>query len=377
MSGLFIYKIWKIVQCPVTKQCDFATWFHRPYTFKVQTTPAPMDQYDLITRNLAEVITESQLRQVIEKPNPSIYWGTTPTNSPSIAYFFPLKKIADFLQAKLAVKILIADVHAALDGVSWELIEHRSVYYEHVIKTMLSALQVPLDTLEFVRGRDIQLSPKYAEDLLKLSTYATVHDATKASSEVVKQQDNPKLSGLIYPLMQALDEEYLGVDIQFGGVDQRKIFMFAREYMPKIGYSARVELMNPMIPGLVGEKMSSSVASSKIDVLDDEQTLQNKMKKADFDPQHLNNGVLGLVQYLLFPLFAENKLDNQFTIQRPEKFGGTIAFSSFESLKEAIQTNQVHPLDIKQTTARYLNELLKPIQDNKQLIELHKQAYPQ
>jgi tyrosyl-tRNA synthetase len=30
-------------------------------------------------------------------------------------------------------------------------------------------------------------------------------------------------------LFQALDEEHLGVDAQFGGVDQRKIFTFAEK----------------------------------------------------------------------------------------------------------------------------------------------------
>jgi tyrosyl-tRNA synthetase len=45
----------------------------------------------------------------------------------------------------------------------------------------------------------------------------------------VKQSSNPLLSGLLYPGLQALDEEYLKCDAQFGGVDQRKIFMFAEE----------------------------------------------------------------------------------------------------------------------------------------------------
>ena len=36
----------------------------------------------------------------------------------------------------------------------------------------------------------------------------------------MKQVESPLLSGLIYPGMQALDEEYLGVDFQFGGIDQ-------------------------------------------------------------------------------------------------------------------------------------------------------------
>jgi tyrosyl-tRNA synthetase len=55
----------------------------------------------------------------------------------------------------------------------------------------------------------------------------------------VKQVKNPLMSSLLYPILQALDEEWLGVDAQFGGIDQRKIFMFAREHLPSIGYKKR------------------------------------------------------------------------------------------------------------------------------------------
>src|SRR3990167_9136038 len=111
----------------------------------------------------------------------------------------------------------------------------------------------------------MQLTPEYFKDLLRLSTLTTVHDATKAASEVVKLGENPKLGGIIYPLMQALDEEYLKVDMQFGGTDQRKIFVYARESLPKIHYKPRIELMNYILPGLIGKKMSSSEDATKID----------------------------------------------------------------------------------------------------------------
>ena len=51
---------------------------------------------------------------------------------------------------------------------------------------------------------------------------------------------------MLYPGLQALDEEYLHCDAQFGGVDQRKIFTFAEKYLPKLGYKQRAHLMNPM-----------------------------------------------------------------------------------------------------------------------------------
>src|SRR5574343_1010208 len=144
-----------------------------------------------------------------------------PTGSPHFSYLYLLYKIGDFLEAGLKVKILLADLHAALDGVPWEILAKRQAYYKALIPEMLKSLGVNVKKLEFVEGSSIQLKGEYFKDLLKLSTQTTVHDANKAASEVVKLGENPKLGGIVYPLMQALDEEYLNVDIQFGGTDQR------------------------------------------------------------------------------------------------------------------------------------------------------------
>ena len=96
-------------------------------------------------------------------------------------------------------------------------------------------------------GSSHQTTSNYTMDLYKLSSVVTEHDAKKAGAEVVKQMDNAPLSGLIYPLMQALDEQYLDVDAQFGGVDQRKIFTMAAEQLPRINYNERAHMMNPMV----------------------------------------------------------------------------------------------------------------------------------
>ena len=89
-------------------------------------------KYELITRNLQEVIDEKELKDLLkEKKEISVYWGTMPTGSISIAYFFPMLKIADFLRAGLNVKILLADLHSALDSVPWNLVEKRHDYYKN------------------------------------------------------------------------------------------------------------------------------------------------------------------------------------------------------------------------------------------------------
>ncbi len=332
------------------------------------------EKFSLITRNLQEVISEEELANLLKsKKEISLYWGTMPTGSISLAYFFPMMKIADFLKAGLKVKILLADLHAALDGVPWDILEKRYNYYQEAILTILKTLEVDVSKLEFVKGSELQLNGEYFHDLLKLSTMTTLNEAKHSAAEVVKLGDNPKLSGMIYPLMQALDEEYLKVDIQFGGVDQRKIMVYAREYLPKIGYKSRIELMNPMIRGLVGEKMSSSVRNTKIDLMDDEKTVESLLNKADFIEGDSNNGVMALLKFLIF--VRKNDFNEKFIVERPEKWGGNLIYSDYLEVEKDVLEKKVHPLDIKVGVAKEINILLKNFRENKKLKEFHSLAY--
>lgn len=189
------------------------------------------ERYHLITRNLQEIVGDERLRQILQERDLNIYWGTATTGKPHIAYFVPMSKISDFLKAGCHVTILLANLHAFLDNMKapWDLLDKRTEYYSRVIKAALKSIGVPIEKLKFVRGTDYQLSKEYTLDVYKLSSIVTEHDAKKAGAEVVKQSGNPLLSGLLYPGLQALDEQYLQCDAQFGGIDQRKIFMFAEE----------------------------------------------------------------------------------------------------------------------------------------------------
>ena len=328
----------------------------------------------LIIRNTEEILGEKDLEKFLkDKKEISVYWGTMPTGSISIAYFFPMLKIADFLKAGLKVKILLADLHAALDSVPWNTLEKRYKYYEEAIKTILKIIKVDITKLEFVKGSELQLNKKYFADLLKLSTYTSVKLAKKSAAETVKLGENPKLSGLIYPLMQALDEEYLKVDIQFGGMDQRKIMVFAREYMPKIGYKPRIEIINPLIRGLVGEKMSSSIENSKIDLLDDEKIVSKKINKADCVSGDINNGILALLKYFIFVVKTDK--GEKFIIERPEKFGGNLEYSNYKNVEDDFKNKKLHPLDLKNGVAKELNLFLKNFRINKRLHKLYQDAY--
>lgn len=185
---------------------------------------------------------------------------------------------------------------------------------------------------------------------------------------------------MLYPILQALDEEYLKVDAQFGGVDQRKIFVLAQDLLPKLGYSTRIHLMNPMVPGLNGAKMASSDPASKIDLLDTPAEIKRKLKRAFCEAGNVeNNGVLAFAKNVAFPVLEiENK---SFFIDRPEKWGGSIEYKSYAELEEDFRTEKLAPQDLKQGVQDVLIRLLRPIrtefEQDQEWQDILQKAYPQ
>ena len=326
------------------------------------------EKLELLKRNTQEIVTEDELKKLLsEKKQPVVYLGTAITGRHHIGYFVWVLKMADFLKAGFKVKLLLADIHGALDGTDWNILEKRYDYYSIIIPAMFEAVGADIKNFEIVRGSDFQLERKYIMDVLKMATFASIHDCKKASSEVVKQDENPKIAGLIYPIMQALDEQYLDVDIQYGGIDQRKILMFARENLPRIGYNPRIEIMTPLIPGLIGKKMSASDEKSKIDLLDDEKTIQKKLQGADCVSGDSDNGVMAFLRYVLMPIKQDN--NETFVISRDKKYGGDMKFKNYEEIDKFFGSKKLHPLDLKNAVAMEISNLLKPIQKNRKILE--------
>jgi tyrosyl-tRNA synthetase len=399
-------------------------------------------QLELIKENLAEIIGEKEL---IEKLNSGktlkIYWGTSPTGKPHIGYFLPLIKIAQLVKAGCIVTVLFADLHAYLDAMktTWELLEFRTQYYEQLIKSILLQLGVDLDRIKFIKGSHYQLTTDYTIDVYKFMSKITVDSAQKGGAEVVKQSDNPLLSGLAYPILQVLDEVYLDADAELGGQDQRKIFMMSRDHIHKLGYTPAIHLMNPMIPSITAKningddeanlddivkpeqidkyieqinrlktknlswdnfikinekistdlknkyvkktesnKMSSSDSNSKIEFLEEPSSIRKKISKAFAEPTNTSNTLFLFLQYVIFPI---NKLKSmgKFIINRDEKYGGVLEYSDLESIKADYSENNLAPQDLKQGISDWLINFLTPVKNSlntDEFNELVKKAYP-
>ncbi|RYP79625.1 hypothetical protein DL769_002864 [Monosporascus sp. CRB-8-3] len=327
----------------------------------------PEESIALIKANLQEVLNPEIIDDVIlnQKRPLKVYWGTATTGncSPSGNSL----RIAEFLAAGCEITILFADLHAYLDNMKapLELIEQRVQYYAFLIKSLLRSLNVDLSKLKFVQGSSYQKSEAYTMDRFKLEGITRISVAQKAGAEVVKQMADPLLGGLVYPLMQALDEEYLGVDAQFGGVDQRKIFTYALENLPKIGYKVRAHLMNSMIPGLgEAQKMSASEPDSKIDLLETPEAVAKKLKKAVCVPKKVEgNGVIAFVEHVIFRAVAlKTGGKPSFKVERRDE--EPIVYDDVEKLKSDYEQDILTPQLLKSALITALNELLEPIRND-------------
>ncbi|KAG0006833.1 hypothetical protein BGZ65_003082 [Modicella reniformis] len=255
------------------------------------TSLTSTEKYNIISRNLQEVLGKEQIESILAERDLNIYWGTAPTGKPHLGYFVPMTKIADFLEAGCHITILIADIHAFLDNMKapMELVGKRAEYYTQLIKATLTSIGVPTEKLKFVQGSSYQLTPEYALANMKICSQTTERDARKAGAEVVKQVETPFLSGLMYPGMQALDEEFLGVDAQFGGVDQRKIFTVLFPLRSMYGKS-------PSFSILRSEQYGGDVIYTSYE------ELENDFKDKKIHPGDLKKAVTESINELLAPI---------------------------------------------------------------------------
>lgn len=327
------------------------------------------EKYELIAANTQEVLRPDIIKKVLAERPLEIFWGTATTGRPHAAYFLPAIKIAQFLRAGCKVKVLLADLHGFLDADKSPeaTLEYRAQYYERAIGALIQAVGVDLDNVQFVRGSSYQLTPAFSRDLLRLSKRVSVHDAVKASSEIVKSMGEPVMADGIYPMMQLLDEEYLGADAEFGGMDQRKTFALANDTLNKaLGYKTRAHLMNPMVPGLSGGKMSSSDPKSKVDILDDPATIRKKLAKAFCAPREVEgNGILTFIQHVLLPYSQLNSSDGKtasLTAVLKDETEPT-TFSSFAEVVEAYKADRLTPQLAKKIVEEGLIELTTSIRD--------------
>ncbi|MWV40467.1 tyrosine--tRNA ligase [Natrialba sp. INN-245] len=316
-----------------------------------------MDTYELITRNAEEVVTDEEVRELADDPaGKRVYVGYEPSGVLHLGHLLTANKLIDLQEAGMEVVVLLADVHAYLNGKgTFEEIRDTA----ERMKAQFVAYGLDESNTEFVYGSEFQLDEEYTLDLHELELATTLNRAQRAMAEIAGGE-TAKVSHVVYPLMQTLDIEYLDLDLAVGGLDQRKVHMLAREELPELGYDVRPALHTPIVADLEsGEGKMSSSQGMTISMEDSTEDLEEKVNSAFCPPTRdpegdLENPVLELFEYHVFPRFDE------IIVERPEKYGGDLTYEEYEALAADLESGELHPADAKGTLASYLDELIAP-----------------
>ncbi len=306
----------------------------------------------LVTRNTVEVVTEDELTEVLKKKSPSVYCGYELSGRVHVGHMVTATKLSDMQEAGFKVKILLADVHTMLNrkgGEEW--LEKMLAYWTECFKAL------GLEKADYVRGSDFQFDRSYQEDVLSVALKVTMNRALRSMQEVARDIENARVSQVIYPLMQAVDIKALEVDVAYGGIEQRKIHMLAREALPEIGFRKPVCIHTPLICSLQGpdSKMSSSRPETIIAVDEGPDSVKKKINSAYCPPETENNPVLDVCKLILFPRLRT------LSVSRPEKYGGDVEYSSVAELDSDYSSGDLHPADLKKLAHNGLNTVLEPV----------------
>ncbi|MCK5473895.1 MAG: tyrosine--tRNA ligase [Candidatus Aenigmarchaeota archaeon] len=312
------------------------------------------EQMALAKRNTVEIVTESELKDILsKKKHPVCYCGYETSGAVHLGHAVTITKLMDLEKAGFKVKVLFADWHTWLNRKGdWDFIHKTTKIWERSFKSM------GLKNAEFVLGSTFQRKMSYVDDLLSMSLDTTINRALRSMQGIARDIEHAHVSQVIYPFMQIEDIKALKVDVAVGGIEQRKIHMLGRELTPVLNYGPFACIHTPLIPSLQGPsgKMSSSKPETMISVADSDEEIKKKIKKS-YCPEGIvqDNPVLSIAKLLVFP-----RID-VLEIKRPEKFGGTVQFENYDSLESAFVDKKLHPLDLKNKIADEVSDIFEPV----------------
>lgn len=329
------------------------------------------ERYELVTRETAEVVTEDRLKDLLkEKKNPLAYIGIEPSGKLHLGHKAGIEKMRDLQEAGFETIILLADMHAHLnekgdlDALQETAKENKEVFEALGLDPNLTIFILGgSDAYGFSDRDGFQLEPDYHMKWRNLSRHISEKRAIRSMKEIMREKSKTRVSHMIYPIMQVVDMDHLGIDVAVGGTDQRKIHMLAEDkFRAVFGKEPPVFLHIPLARNIFSKegKMSSSSPKSMIALDDPPEKIREKVRMAYCPKADVANNPLfdHIRQHIL-------RRPRKITIEREEKYGGDITISGYQELKDLYEREKIHPADLKNMVARELIEELKPVREIK------------
>ena len=225
-----------------------------------------METNDLLTRGVAEVIVETELRQRLAAGKPlRLKQGFDPTKPDMhIGHAVGLRKLQKFQALGHQVVLIVGDWTAQIGDPSGrdetrsrlsaaEVRANAETYMEQFFRV------IDRDRTE-VRWQSEWFGDFKLEQALDLAGRFTLAQMLAHETFRKRYEEGARLTilELMYPMLQGYDSVAIQADVEFGGTDQKFNILAGRELMAQRGMTPQQVLLVPLIPGTDGRKMGKS-----------------------------------------------------------------------------------------------------------------------
>jgi tyrosyl-tRNA synthetase len=322
-----------------------------------------------VVRNTAEVLTEPEVRSLLATTDhPRAYIGFEPSGSLTIAHLITTRKVLDLAKAGCDVTVFLADWHSWInDKLGGDL--GRITAAGRYMQETFTALGADPERVRFRWAHELTGSSDYWARVVRSAKAMSLARTKRAMSIMGRTEEESELdtSRLFYPAMQVADIFELPVDIAYGGMDQRRAHVLAREVAHHYHWPVPTAIHTPLLSSLKGggrmnptdgtveRKMSKSDPSTGIPIPAEKGVIAERIESAFCPAKDVDgNPVVEVVRYILFPW------EGRLQVDRPAKYGGPLEFASEPEFLEGWRSGHLHPQDLKRAVVDALDRLMDP-----------------
>ena len=284
----------------------------------------------ILNRGVAEVIVESELRDLLERGEPlRLKMGFDPS-APDIhlGHTVGLRKLRQFQELGHKVVLIVGDWTARIGDPSGQSATRNMLSQQEVEANAETYMEQFFRIVDRSKTEAVYQSEWFGkfdlEKVIRLTSKFTVAQflAREDFSKRFREQRPIAITELLYPLLQAYDSVAIQADVEFGGTDQKFNLLVGRELQEMEGQRPQQILTVPILVGTEGvQKMSKS--------------LGNYIGVAE-QPGDMFGKVMSIDDTMIIPYF-------ELLTDLPDE--------ELEEMRKALDGNSVNPMELKKRLA--------------------------
>ncbi len=288
---------------------------------------------ELLSRGVDEVIDKEHLeKRLLLGKMLRVKLGIDPT-SPNLhlGRSVPLLKLRDFQELGHKVIFIVGDATGVIGDTSDKDAE-RPMLDTKTIKANLKSYKEQISKILDIQKVEFVFNSTWLNKLgyKEIGEHAEQFGLGEfiARDNIRKRLDAGKrvsLREILYPLMQGYDSVAVESDVELGGTDQRFNLLTGRTLQKHFGQEPQDILMNPLVEGLDGRKMSSSWGNT-INFTDEPNDMYGKVMS-------VNDGLI--IKY--FEYFTRVPMDDVSKIETDIKNGANPKDAKMKLAHEIVQ----------------------------------------